>query len=79
MRKIVPMLSSIAALGLLAACSNEPEPVAYEADVDDLSGGEIITVPEDTDAVPVNLPETEMTNVPLDASGEPMTEEETVE
>lgn len=48
----------------LAACQAE-EPT-MEPDAEDLSGGELITVPADAEGVDVNLPETEMTNVPAD-------------
>lgn len=48
----------------LAACSAEPEEdVAYEADVVDESGGEMVVVPEDAEGVAVDLPETPMTPV----------------
>lgn len=56
-------LAMFAALAL-AACS-QSEDKAYEADVVDESGGELIVTQPDPDAVPVDLPETEMTNVPV--------------
>lgn len=55
-------LLAIAALGL-SACGAE-QPKDYETDVVDKSGGELIVVDEDPDAVPVTLPETPMTNAP---------------
>lgn len=48
----------------LAACQAEEPNV--EPDAEDLSGGELITTPVDAEGVDVNLPETEMTNVPVD-------------
>lgn len=57
----------------LAACGGEapPEeetgdqtPATYSTDVEDLGGGEIIATDQQADAVPVELPETEMTPVP---------------
>ncbi|WP_394730495.1 hypothetical protein [Altererythrobacter sp. GH1-8] len=56
----------------VAAC-NQAQEKSYEADVEDVSGGELIVSEPDPDAVDVDLPETEMTNVPADeseASGE---------
>lgn len=49
----------------LAACQAE-EPT-YEADAEDLSGGELVVSPEDPDAVAVDLPETPMTPAPEEA------------
>ena len=62
------------ALIALAACAQEPEKKTYEADVEDVGGGELIVTQEDPDAVPVDLPETPMTPVPVD--GEEAGEEE---
>ncbi len=53
---------SAALLLSLAACG-DAEDTTVEPDVEDVSGGELI-VTEQTPAVPVDLPETEMTNVP---------------
>ena len=67
------LLTPLAAVMLLAACGGaEEEDVAYEADVEDLSGGELIVTDAEDPAIPVDLPETEMTNVPLDAEGNPV-------
>ncbi len=63
-------LLPLAAAGLafsLAACGEREEPT-YEADAEDLSGGELI-VSEATPGVPVNLPETPMTPVPEGEAG----------
>ncbi len=53
----------------VAACNQAQEEKAYEADVVDESGGELIVTQPDPDAVPVDLPETEMTNVPASDEG----------
>ena len=66
-------LVPVAALLALAACQNEPVETVGAAD--DLSGGEIITTPVDPNEVPVNVPETPMTNVPADAVATPAAEE----
>ncbi|MFC3098826.1 hypothetical protein [Alteraurantiacibacter palmitatis] len=66
-------LAPALALLSLAACQNEP--VETVADVEDQSGGEIVTTPVDPNAVPVNVPETPMTNVPADAAAAPAAEE----
>ena len=52
---------SAALLLSLAACG-EAEETTIEPDVEDVSGGELI-VTEQTPAVPVDVPETEMTPV----------------
>lgn len=57
-RLLVPAALALA----LAACAEE-EPT-YEADAEDLSGGELQVADPDAEGVPVDLPETEMTNVP---------------
>lgn len=51
----------------LAACDNPDEPT-YEAGAEDLSGSELIVTEEDPDAVPVDVPDIEMTPVPPGAS-----------
>lgn len=56
----------LAAALMLAACGEADEP-EYEADATDVSGGELI-VTDETPAVPVDLPDTPMTNVPADTS-----------
>lgn len=54
---------SLTAALALAACG-EPEETTYEVDATDESGGELIVADEDAQGVPVDVPETEMTNVP---------------
>ena len=55
----------------LAACGGEPEETTYEADATDVGGGELIVTEEDPAAVPVDTPDTPMTNVPAeDAAAE---------
>jgi uncharacterized protein GlcG (DUF336 family) len=61
-------LAMVAALAV-AACNQAQEEKSYEADVVDESGGELIVTQPDPDAVPVDLPETEMTNVPASDEG----------
>ncbi|MFC3100135.1 hypothetical protein [Altererythrobacter lauratis] len=70
---IAPAAALLMPVMLLAACQNEP--VETVADVEDQSGGEIITTPVDPNAVPVDLPQTPMTNVPADAAATPAAEE----
>lgn len=60
-------LALVATLAV-AACNQADERKSYEADVEDQSGGELIVSEPDPDAVEVDLPETEMTNVPADES-----------
>lgn len=59
-------LAALAGVLLLGACQQEE--VTVEPDVEDLSGGEIIAVPADSEGVAVDLPETPMTNVPVDSA-----------
>ena len=65
-RRILPLGAALA----LAACGGEAQEPTYEADAEDMSGGELIVTEEDPEAVPVDLPETEMTNVPDKETGE---------
>lgn len=69
---IVALVVVAAIAWLLISRSGESTEPAYEAGVTDESGGElIVTDPEET-GVPVDLPETEMTNVPAEqATPEP--------
>jgi hypothetical protein len=69
---IVALLVVAVIAWLLISRSGESEEPTYEAGVTDISGGElIVTDPEET-GVPVNLPETPMTNVPAEQpTGEP--------
>lgn len=58
-------MSALLALGgavLLTACA-EQEEKTYEVDATDESGGELIVSDVDPEAVPVDTPDTEMTNV----------------
>jgi hypothetical protein len=63
-----PTLSSIAlpaaALLALAGCSEPAEEDTYAVDAEDVSGGELQVSDTGEDAVPVDVPEVEMTNVP---------------
>ncbi|MFB0612211.1 hypothetical protein [Aurantiacibacter poecillastricola] len=54
-RTILPLAAAV----VLTGCGGEPE---YEADAEDLSGGEFTTRDPDEPAVDVDLPETPMTN-----------------
>lgn len=63
---LAPLAAALAGVLLLGACQQEE--VTTEPDVEDLSGGEIITVPADSAGVEVNLPEAPMTNVPVDSA-----------
>lgn len=66
MSKLTGPVLALAVLALpLAACGEaEEDNTTYEADVEDLGGGEIqVREPVDGE-VPVDLPETEMTNAP---------------
>lgn len=67
------LLCAAAALAL-AACDQAKDETTYEADAEDLGGGELQVADPDPDAVPVDVPETEMTNVPLQ-EGEPAPEQ----
>lgn len=55
---------SLAASFALAACADETGETTYEADATDVGGGELIVTEEDPAAVPVDTPDTPMTNVP---------------
>lgn len=65
-RSILALPAAALALSL-AACGEREEPT-YEADAEDLSGGELI-VSEATPGIPVDLPETPMTPVPEGEAG----------
>ncbi|WP_114522336.1 hypothetical protein [Altererythrobacter sp. ZODW24] len=56
-------LLTLAGALALSACG-EAEEKSYEADATDESGGDFIISEPDPAAVPVDLPETEMTEVP---------------
>lgn len=49
--------------GMFGTGQEDVEPT-YEAGVTDVGGGELIVSDEDPDAVPVDVPDTPMTNVP---------------
>lgn len=59
-----PAALPLAAAFALAACGGEPEQTTYETDATDVGGGELIVSEPDPDAVPVDTPDTPMTNVP---------------
>ena len=61
----LPMLGLFA----LAACG-QPAETTYETDVVDESGGELIVSEVDPDAVPVDVPDTEMVVVTENETGE---------
>ena len=56
------VLLAFGGAALLAACGGQEEK-AYEVDATDESGGELIVSDVDPEAVPVDTPDTEMTNV----------------
>ncbi len=62
--RLVAATLPLAAAFALAACGAEPEETAYEVDATDEGGGELIVTQPDPDAVPVDTPDTPMTNVP---------------
>jgi uncharacterized lipoprotein YmbA len=59
---LLPLAGALA----LAACGGEPEEKTYEVDATDESGGDLIVEDVDPAAVPVEVPDTAMTNVPAD-------------
>lgn len=64
---IVALVAVIAvAWWLMARNDEEPVETTYEAGATDLSGGDLIVREADEPGVPVDLPETPMTNVPDD-------------
>lgn len=66
-----PILATLPAVLLMAlAACGEPEERTYEADVTDESGGDLIVSTPDPDAVPVDTPDVEMTNVPPEGAME---------
>ena len=56
------ILPATAALALAACGGAEEEDVEYEVGAEDLSGGEFTTRDPEDEAVPVDIPEVEMTN-----------------
>ncbi len=75
MKLTVARLLAPAALALSLAACGEQEETTYEPDAVDLSGGELQMADPEAEGVPVDLPQAEMTNVPLDEQGEPITDE----
>jgi len=62
-RSILPATLALGAALALAACGGaEEEDVEYEVGAEDLSGGEMITRDPEDPAVPVDIPDVEMTN-----------------
>lgn len=62
--------AAFAPILFLAACGGQQEERTYEVDAEDLSGGELqVRTPEEGE-VPVDLPETAMTNVPPEDAAE---------
>ncbi|MET1757073.1 hypothetical protein ABVV53_16655 [Novosphingobium sp. RD2P27] len=57
------LLFAAAAALPLAACGGQEE-TTYEADATDVSGGELIVTEATSPGVPVDVPDTPMTNVP---------------
>ncbi|UAB78689.1 hypothetical protein INR77_02865 [Erythrobacter sp. SCSIO 43205] len=64
-------LPSLAICSLaLSACAGESEETTYEVDAEDVGGGELQISEAQDDAVPVDLPETPMKNVPAEGEGD---------
>ena len=61
-RTAMGALLALGGAALLAACGGQEEKT-YEVDATDESGGELIVSDVDPEAVPVDTPDTEMTNV----------------
>jgi hypothetical protein len=63
---IVALIVVAAVAWLLVSRSGESEEPTYEAGMTDESGGELIVTDPEGTGVPVDLPETPMTNVPAE-------------
>lgn len=63
LRTALPLAAALA----LAACGAKEE-TTYEADAEDVGGGELIVTEQDPDAVPVDTPDTPMTNAPAEGA-----------
>lgn len=61
---LIPCIAALA----LAGCGGQDSSDTYKTDVEDQSGGELIVSTPDPNAVPVRLPETPMTPVPVDTA-----------
>ena len=61
-RLLLPLGAALA----LAACGSDADDTTMTTDTVDESGGELQVTQPDPDAVPVDLPETEMTNAPAE-------------
>lgn len=64
-RRLAPLAFAAGAALTLAACDNTADK-SYEADITDESGGDMIVTDATATGVPVEVPESEMTMVPLD-------------
>ena len=64
MKLTATRLIASAAFALALTACGEQEETTYEPAVEDLSGGELQMADPDAEGVEVELPETEMTNVP---------------
>jgi hypothetical protein len=62
------LIPCIAALALAGCGGQDDGSETYKTDVEDRSGGELIVATPDPNAVPVRLPETPMTPVPVDTA-----------
>ena len=69
---IVALIAVVVIAWMLLSRAGDSEEPAYEAGVTDESGGELIVSDPEETGLPVDLPETEMTNVPAEQpAGEP--------
>lgn len=68
-RSAAKALLAISALLSVTACSKKP--TEYTTDVKDESGGQLIVEDANSPGVPVNLPDTPMTNVPPSEAAAP--------
>lgn len=66
LKAVLPFGAALA----LAACGGTEEERTYEADVTDLSGGDLIVSEEDPNAVPVTTPDVAMTPVPVEEAAD---------
>jgi hypothetical protein len=73
--RFAPVLLPACAAFALSACADE-EQRTYEADAEDLSGGDLQVGQRQAGEVPVDVPETEMTMVPPAEAEGAMAEDE---